>query len=111
MKIAFANPRLQALLSDDKRLTRRYGPDTAQQVRKRMAQIRRAEDLEHLGQTPGRCHELTRDRAGAFAFDLPNGRRLVFEPTPPIPRTPDGGIDRRRVAGVTLLEIANYHRG
>ena len=85
MKIAFKNPRLQALLSDDKRLTKRYGPDTARQVRKRMAQIRRAENLEHLGQTPGRCHELTRERAGQFALDLPMAGVWFLNPPRPSP--------------------------
>ncbi len=111
MKIAFKNPRLQALLSDDKRLTRRYGSDTARQVRKRMALISQADNLEHLEESPGRFHELTTDRAGKFALSLPDGRRLVFEPTTPVPRTSDGGIDRTQVVDVTLMGIVNYHRG
>ena len=111
MKIAFKNPRLQALLSDDKRLTKRYGPDTARQVRIRMRQLKDAQSLERLMTSPGGCHLLTGDRAGSLAMNLPDGWRLVFQPVAPIPRLGDGGVDLKRVRSVVVTELVDYHRG
>lgn len=111
MQVAFKTPRLQALLSDDKRLTRRYGADTARQVRIRMRQLKDAQSLERLMTSPGGCHLLTSDRAGSLAMDLPGGWRLVFQPATPVPRLGDGGIDLKRVTSVVVTELVDYHRG
>ena len=111
MKIAFKNPRLQALLSDDKRLTKRYGPDTTRQVRKRMRQLKDNDNLHLLMAGPGGCHLLTGDRAGSLAMGLPGGRRLIFQPMEPVPRLEDGGVDLKRVRSVVVTELVDYHRG
>lgn len=111
MQVAFKTPRLQALLSDDKRLTRRYGADTARQVRKRMLQLTDNDNLHLLMKGPGGCHLLTGDRAGSLAMDLPGGRRLVFQPATPVPRLGDGGVDLKRVTSVVVTELVDYHRG
>ena len=111
MTIAFKNARLQALLSNDRQLTKRYGPDVAKQVRKRMRQLKDAQTLERLMTAPGGCHLLTRERAGSFALDLPRGRRLIFQPATPPPLLGDGGIDLKRVSSVVITELVDYHRG
>ena len=111
MTIAFKNARLRALLSDDRRLTKRYGPDMARQVQKRMRQLKDYDNLRLLMAGPGGCHLLTRERAGSFALNLPRGWRLVFEPAAPPPRLGDGGIDLKRVSSVVITELVDYHRG
>ena len=111
MTIAFKNARLQALLSDDRRLTKRYGPNVARQVQKRMRQLKDYDNLHLLMTGPGRCHPLTRERAGSFALDLPRGRRLIFQPATPPPLLGDGGIDLKRVSSVVITELVDYHRG
>ena len=111
MTIAFKNPRLKTLLSNDRQLTKRYGPNVARQVQKRMRQLKDAQTLERLMTALGGCHLLTRERAGSFALDLPGGRRLVFEPAAPPPLLADGGIDLKRVSSVVITELVDYHPG
>jgi proteic killer suppression protein len=78
-------------------------------VRRRIAALRGAPILEDMDRAPGRCHALRGDRSGQFALDLWGPYRLVFEPTDPIPRLADGGIDRRAVTKIRIVEIVNYH--
>jgi proteic killer suppression protein len=59
---------------------------------------------------PGNCHALRADRLGQFALSLWGSYRLVFEPNHnPIPRLPDGGIDRAVVTRIRILEVVDYH--
>lgn len=59
---------------------------------------------------PGNCHALTGDRKGHFAMNLDGGLRLVFEPDhDPLPSLPDGGLDRKDVTRIRVLEVVNYH--
>lgn len=59
---------------------------------------------------PDRCHQLHADRDEQFAVDLVQPYRLVFVPDhDPIPRLPDGGIDRAAVTAILVLDILDYH--
>lgn len=42
-------------------------------------------------------------------MNLEGPYRLVFEPASPIVTKPDGGIDRRAVTAIRVIEIVNYH--
>ena len=110
MEISFAKPRLKKICESMKELRRAHGDGCAKRVATRLADIEAASCLEDLRSLPGRCHELEGDRAGQLALQLPDGKRLVFEPdhnSPPSKE--DGGLDWSGVEAVRILEIVDYH--
>lgn len=69
-----------------------------------------APTLIDMEKVPGRCHQLQGNRAGQFAVSLWGAHRLVFLPDhDPVPRLPDGGIDRSRVTRIVIKEVVDYH--
>jgi proteic killer suppression protein len=110
VEVSFASLRLRRVCESAKNLQRAYGKPCAKKLMARLADLRAAPNLEDLRRLPGRCHELDGDRAGQLALDLPDGRRLVFEPTEnPHPVKEDGGLDWRRVEAIRVIEIVDYH--
>lgn len=107
--VAWANRRLAKSCLTDTNGVRFHGEERWHVLRRRLAALLYAPTLADLENSPGRCHALTADRAGQFAMNLDGPQRLVFEPSPPTPRLPDGGIDRHAVVSVIVIEIANYH--
>jgi len=81
-------------------------------MKRRLASLAATDVLEDMAKAPGRCHALGADRVGQFAVDLWGSYRLVFEVADnPVPRLPDGGIDRNRVSAIRILEVVDYHGG
>lgn len=112
MDILFASARLERLSTDGKRAQRDLGADGARKLRERLDSLDAAADLSIMGSLPGRFHPLDGGLAGHFAMDLHKGWRLVLRPAnEPVPRLPDGGIDRRAVTAITVTAIEDYHRG
>ncbi len=107
--VEWADRRLAKVCATDSSGERRYGREHWQLLRRRLAALLAAPTLADLEDAPGRCHVLTADRAGQFAVNLWGPYRLVFEPAPPTPRLSDGGIDRRAITAVRVIEIVNYH--
>ena len=112
MEISFASRKLQKVCESEKELKRAYGRDCARKVMSRLSDLRAAATLEEMRHLPGRCHELTGDRAGQLGIDLAGGRRLVIAPA--------GGWPAEKVRGahvwaeveaVQVLEIVDYHDG
>ena len=69
-----------------------------------------AETLEDMRLLPGRCHELTGDRAGQLALDLDHLYRLIFMPFhDPIPTKADSGLDWTAVTAVVIVGVEDYH--
>jgi plasmid maintenance system killer protein len=103
---------LRDLMNDTRKLQREFGAENARRVRRRLDDLHAAAALEDLRNTPGRLHELTHNRKGQLAFDLFQGKRLVFEPAhDPPPLKPDGGLDWSRITQIRILESVNYHKG
>lgn len=110
MVIVFKTARLQKECCDRKTGRKVHGPDRAKRVGKRLDDLRAAATLEVMRSLPGRCHELTGDRAGQLAIDLDHPYRLIFEPADnPVPRKDDGGLDWSKVTSIRILEICDYH--
>ncbi|MBI2683802.1 MAG: killer suppression protein [Actinobacteria bacterium] len=110
MEISFASAKLKTLVESDASLTRAHGSAVAKAVMKRMLHLDAAPTLDAFRHLPGDCHALHHDRLGQLALRLPDGKRLVFEPSDvPPPTVPDGGLDWARVTAVTILEIVDYH--
>ena len=110
MDVLFASDKLHRALSTQRVLQADWGQEGAKKITLRLQQLAAAPTLADMRNLPGRCHELTGDRAGQFAVDVHKGYRLVFRPTAePPPRKPDGGIDWAQVDSITVDEIVDYH--
>ena len=91
-------------------MKRRWGKVVATAVQKSIASIEAAESLAILELGPGKCHALHGDRDGQFALHLTKTMRLVFVPADnPRPTLRDGGLDRKRVTRVRVVEVGDYH--
>lgn len=110
MEVLFASDKLKRALSTQRELQRDFGQDGAKKITLRLQQLAAAPALSEMRSLPGRCHELTADRAGYLAVDVHKGYRLVFRPTAdPPPEKPDGGLDWAQVDSITVTEIVDYH--
>ena len=77
---------------------KRYGAAMARKINTRIVELLVADSVDDLIQNHiGRCHLLTGDRAGQYAMDLEQPKRLIFIP----------------IAGeiqiVEVEEITDYH--
>lgn len=110
MEISFADKHLEKAFNEQSKLVRRHGAVRARKLRQRYDDLQAADNLAVMRTLPGRCHELTGDRAGQFALDLDHPYRLIFEPDHnPIPRKEDSGIDWTAITAVCIIAVENYH--
>lgn len=110
MKIHFTTEKQSKFLNSSKELTKRFGPENAGKVRRRMDDLQAALRLEVMKTLPGSTHELQGDRAGTLAIDLHKGWRLIFEPAEdPPPIKPDGGLDWTQITEIRILALEDYH--
>lgn len=110
MEIIFRNAKLEKQCTDSRLMERTWGRDQAKKLRQRLDDLRAAANLAVMRTLPGRCHELTADRAGQLSLDLQHPDRLLFEPAhDPVPEKPDGGLDWDGVTAVRILEITDTH--
>lgn len=111
MQIRFADAKLEKVLSVEKTLNRTYGQQMARRIMTGLAVLGSVDNLARVPTTGSlRCHQLSSNRDEQFAIDLVHPRRLVFEvDQDPVPRVPDGGIDREQVTRILITEIIDYH--
>lgn len=110
MDLSFASNPLKKQC-ESQRLQRAHGQACARKAMARLADLDAAACLDDMRSLPGRCHELSGNRAGQLAIELADGKRLVIEPVNnPPPRKADDGLDWTKVDAIRILEIANCHR-
>lgn len=109
MDILFSTKRLAKQCASDRARAKVFGGETAKVLRRRLDQLRAADDLAVMRALPGRCHELTGDRKGELALNLRGPYRLIFEPAANPPLKEDGGLDWGLVTAVRILEVEDYH--
>lgn len=110
MEVSFDNQRLKRDCESEGALRRKFGPERASKIAKRIKQLKSAEALDDLrGPGFGRCHELTGDMAGLLSVDLDGPYRLIFRPDNDDARKPDGGLDWGNVTAVVIVGIADPH--
>ncbi|MFP4338494.1 MAG: type II toxin-antitoxin system RelE/ParE family toxin [Halothece sp.] len=110
MDIVFKNRKLEKECNNQKLLEKNQGQKRAKRIRQRLDDLRDATVLAEMKYLPGRCHELSQDRAGQLALDLDHPYRLIFEPADePIPTKPDGGLNWAKVTAVRIIGIEDYH--
>jgi len=94
MDILFHSDKFKEICNNYKKLAREYGEQRAKLIKRRLDDLRAANDLEIMRRLPGRCHELKGERAGQLSLDLGGPYRLIFVPAnDPIPRKQDSGLD------------------
>lgn len=111
MEIEFADPKMEKIFQDERKMLKAYGKARATKLQMRMAVLDGAASLADISRNrPERCHELIGNRKGQLTVDLEGPYRLVFEPTnEPRPLKADGGLDWGRVTSIRILEIADTH--
>lgn len=110
MNIEFKTSRTAKLFSSEKAMKAEWGAAMAQKIKMRLQDLEAASTLEEVRFLPGRCHELTGNRAGQLAMDLIHPYRLVFVPNhDPVPLKLDNGLDWKKVTSVLIVEVCDYH--
>ena len=113
MDLSFRTPKLDKQFREGRKLQALHGERRARLIMRRMQELRAAQTLGDLWPPysgPGRCHELTGDRAGQLSLDLDHPYRLIFEPDHvPRPERPEGGLDWSRVTSVRILGVEDTH--
>lgn len=111
MQVRFANIKLQKTVSVEKTLNKAFGQLMAKRIKAGLAILGAADNLARVPTVGSiRCHQLSNDRDEQYAIDLVHPQRLIFEiDHNPIPRLPDGGIDKINVTRIVIKEIKDYH--
>jgi proteic killer suppression protein len=111
MKIYFGSRKLQRICSEAKEMVKSLGKKNAEKLKQRMMELRAADSLLEISHLPpARCHELSGKDAGTFSVDLEHPYRLLFIPAEnPVPTSQDGGIDRRNVREIEIIDIKDTH--
>jgi len=111
MEVYFSVKKMQKACSSEQAMRAEWGDRLAGKLKRRLAELNAAEclaDIPHV--PPARCHELDGDRKGQLSVDLVHPYRLIFVPDHhPPPRKEDGGLDRKQVTRVLVLEVADTH--
>src|SRR3990172_8640864 len=99
MLLSFQGKKLEKECNDLKALIRRFGPEQAKLIARRLAELEAADNLEILRSLPQvRAHELKGNRAGQISLDVKHPFRLMITPDydePPCKK--DGGLDWQRI--------------
>ena len=111
MDILFRASKLRKECNNSVLAVRRYGPEMATLLRRRLDEILAAGTLADLRTLPQiRCHELTGNKKGQLSVDLKHPYRLLFEPAnEPMPRKPDGGMLWEGATAVRVLGVEDTH--
>jgi proteic killer suppression protein len=109
MQISFTKRKLSDLCNSRAKATNEYGKRQAEKIMLRIAQLDAASDMSEIPEA-ARCHPLHGKKEGSYAVDLVHPYRLVFKPDhDPLPESPGGGLDIKRVTEVIVCEIIDYH--
>ena len=111
MDIYFKYKKLQKACNSKQESIKEWGSVTAKKVRQRLSELLAADSLSEISHLPPpRLHQLNGDREGQFAVDLQHPYRLVFEPADkPVSQNNLGGIDKRKVTAILIIEVEDYH--
>ena len=111
LNIDFRTKKLEKCCNDYKTAVKTWGNQYATKVYQRLNELRAAVALSDISYLPpAKCHELEGQRTDQFAVTTKEPARLIFRPDhEPIPKKPDGGIDKDLVTDIIILEVEDYH--
>lgn len=112
MEITFKTRKLETLATTFTEAVRKLGHSDAVALFARLQQLQAQPTLGACYGLPGmRMHQLVQDRDEQWAADVGKRQRLIMVPSlDPIPRLPDGGVDRSAVTAVMIIAIEDYHK-
>jgi plasmid maintenance system killer protein len=102
---------LEKDILDEKKTIRRWGPEMARLIRRRINEIQASENLAVLRKIKRpNAHELTGDLKGRISLDLKHPKRMIVKPSnDPIPTLPDGGLDWTLITEIEIVCIGDTH--
>jgi len=111
VEIGFRRETEQAFFRSTAQVRKKYGVACARKIALRFTQIRAAASLDVLCKLPqARYQQVDASRGEQFSFSLEYPLRLVVEVAEiPVPRLPDGGVDRAQVRRVAFVGITDAH--
>lgn len=80
MTILFQDSKFRKTCNNLQSLTKAFGPEQADRIRRRLDAIHNANTLEDLRHAPGRLHELTGNGKYQLSLDLKHPYRLLLRP-------------------------------
>ncbi|MBW1767679.1 MAG: killer suppression protein [Deltaproteobacteria bacterium] len=110
MDILFKNNRLKKACTQAKQILKQWPSKRSKRIRRRLDDLRAAENLDVMRLLPGRCHELRNIRKLQLSLHLDGPYRLIFEPADnPVPTKVDGGLDWSEVRSIRILGVEDTH--
>jgi len=111
MLITFLNRKLGKELNSETILVKRWGPEQAKKIKRRLTELAAAENLEVMKTLPQvRAHELSGNRSGQISLDVKHPYRLLIVPDhEETPRKEDGGLDWKMVTRIKVLGVEDTH--
>ena len=108
LELAFDTKSLRDLCEKEEKARRELGPDVAQKLKHRLADLRAAESVKEL--VAGRPRETESVNPGCFVIDLADGSRLAFCANHrKAPLLTSGGVDWGRVSRIKILRIEDAY--
>lgn len=98
MQLEYASRAIEKTCTDGRHMQKERGVQMAKTLKLRIAELRRAVEMNDLLLGTGRWEELEGDRAGEWSARLTKNWRLIVEP-----------LDRSIVT-VRVIEIIDYHK-
>lgn len=77
MKISYADAEVELLCTSQRAMQRKFGAQAAKKIRRRVNELRSAENWQDVMTGPGRWHPLKHDRAGTYAAEVTGTIRLI----------------------------------
>lgn len=106
LELSFSHKKLRDLCYSEFLAKQTYGPELAQSLRKRIADLAAVHTASELFHLPGKPQELAGDRQGQMAIELNNGFRLYFKSGHLDERTDESGkTDWSRVRRIKLIDL------
>mgnify|MGYP003584953787 FL=1 len=109
IEITYHTKKIAKTFSSKKLLVQEYGPAIARKVTMRLDNIRASDSLGMMvAQRIGRCHPLSGQRDGQYAFDLEHPYRLIVEPVYDSPAD-KAAKNITQVKIIEIMEVTDYH--
>lgn len=113
MELIFATTKLRKQMTEERTMTKAYGPRRIKLLKIVLTSLRAAPNLGIFhppNSPPHRCHELKGNLKGQISMDLDHPYRLLFEvANEPVPTREEGGLDWEKVTIIKIIGVENTH--
>jgi hypothetical protein len=108
LELAFDSKSLRTLCESEAIATRQLGPEVAEAVKHRLADLRAATSVKDL--VAGRLHKLDGTDSRYMVVDLCNDYQMIFCANhPKNPMTKSGELDWAKICRIKILRIERVH--